>query len=760
MSFKAWISALICVSTLSGCTEFLEGKKREAQVIELSDSRFACLRILPKNLKAFTVGEATESQIRGSYDCLRDSLTYFQQKTYGSLQDAYTMEEMRRFFGKYFLKENNVTPQFASELMKIKRALLGGSARYITKTEISMLIDILATVRDESVLVAPHIRTLLNQAEKNETQWEATSTGIEQLRKSLHRILEKTQFAKSDYSFEDWKKALTGFSEFIRGSEPFAPYEAYAEWIPLIESVKNVLIGQRAQISSLTQWKEGLDSFLDLYELVLKYSYVIGDVKFEKQSELRQMTLFVNQTMDLIARSHQMKTTGRIPLEDIDTLIDQVMKRSTWSLRASSLKETYRWVLIKILEPGRKHDSRGLVGLEKKHLAALRREISVWRLAQSFIDTTLTSAQPTVTQKTLLEFYKSYDSKQAIEKGLTSDPVEQIALKKSWQDFGEILMGNPLTNFSERGRLFVSPHPEEWNYTWKGMTKLNFMRTLSRFLLFGYGDDVQDRMMAASMKKQGLIDWYEDFYNLGLDLKAFDPRSTALSSGGRSFMEANFFTFSGNGDDKMSARETFEFISVLFSAGLLSSADAAHAAELEKCGTDKIDLFGKPFLVEACFKTVMRTQFNSLFNNLPKMAKYVENLTPEQWELFYSYLKAASVTPDQQEGLIETANIRTMVTILHYVESVLMTFDVDGNDQLSLEEIQAAAPRFMSFLKTIKPDTSESHLTDGFAYLLYYGKIPGVKEIVSFKWDKMWGMGEVQRLEIIRLFGTLKEQLK
>ncbi|MNL15703.1 hypothetical protein D3C87_1367090 [compost metagenome] len=254
-----------------------------------------------------------------------------------------------------------------------------------------MLFDILATVRDESVLVAPHIRTLLNQAEKNETQWEATSSGIEQLRKSLHRILEKTQFAKSDYSFDDVKKALTGFSEFVRGSEPFAPYEVYAEWIPLVEAVKNVLIGQKAQISTLTQWKDGLDSFLDLYELVLKYSYVIGDVKFEKQSELRQMTLFVNQTMDLITRSHQMKTTGRIPLEDIDTLIDQVMKRSTWSLRASSLKETYRWVLLKILEPERKHDTRGLVGLEKKHLAALRREISVWRLAQSFIDTTLTA---------------------------------------------------------------------------------------------------------------------------------------------------------------------------------------------------------------------------------------------------------------------------------------------------------------------------------------------------------------------------------
>lgn len=762
MSFKRWTLALVCLSvTLTGCSEFLEGKKRESEVIELSDAKFKCLSSLPKTMKEFSVGEAPPSDIRASFDCVREALIYFQKKTYGSVPDAYTANEMRSFFGKYFLKENNVSPEFARDLMKAKAALLGGSTKFITKTEISILVDLFATMREEAVDVAPHIRILLMQAEKNEKQWEPIAAGIAQLRKSLHPILEKTQFAKSEYSFEDFKKVLAGFASFVRGSEPFEPYEKYSSWVPLLESVKNFLLGEHAQISNMEQWKEGLDNYLSLYELALKYKYVIGGLTYEKPSDLRQLSQFLGQGLDLLTESHQMNVSGYIPLKDIDALIDQLLSRSnTAGIRPASLKETYRWILMRVLDPERKGDTRGLLGLEKKHLAAVRREFSVWRLNQSFVDLSLSEAGSSLTQENLVAAYKSFAAAKVIDRGLTNDPIEQRALRNAWTDLGETLKGQPLVNFTNRGELQITSRPETWTYTWKSLTKLNLMNALARVLVQGYGIGGQDHITAGNIQRADLIRWYDDFNNIGLDLKAFDPRSNSESSGGRSFLEANFFTFSGNGDKEMSHRETLEFVSVLFSSGLLSSSNVSQMALAQSCGSEKIDLFGHPFFEEKCFKRNLRAEFKNLFGNMPGLVTYVNSLNEAQWDEFYNYLREASLTPNQEWGFVETANIRTMVTILHYVESVMMGFDQDANGALSLGEVYAASPRFMGFFREKQPSTPDTLLEEGFAYLLFRGKMPGAMDLAGFQLSKLGGVGEIHRMEVLRLFGTIKDLIK
>jgi hypothetical protein len=257
-----------------------------------------------------------------------------------------------------------------------------------------------------------------------------------------------------------------------------------------------------------------------------------------------------------------------------------------------------------------------------------------------------------------------------------------------------------------------------------------------------------------------LIRWYDDFNNIGLDLKAFDPRSTSTISGGRSFLEANFFTFSGDGDKEMKYQETLEFVSVLFSSGLLSSAQVTEMAKAQKCGSEKIDLFGHPFFEENCFKQKLRSEFKNLLANLPGMVSYVDSLSDEQWNEFYGYLREASQTPNQEWGFVETANIRTMVTIIHYVEGVMLGFDQDTNGGLSLSEIYAASPRFIPFFKEKKPNVPEFALKEGFAYLLYNGEMPGIWDLTTFQGTKIVGAGEVHRMEVLRLFGTIKELIK
>ncbi|WP_374030095.1 hypothetical protein [Bdellovibrio bacteriovorus] len=752
------VAAVLSMSSL-GCSEFLNGKKTEPEVIEFSDKRFACLQKLPSQLQKFSVGDAQESDVRAGFDCMTDALFYFQKRTFGSLEGAYTVEEMRKFFGKYFLKQNNVTPEFAAELMKIKRALLGGSTAYITKDEIIRLIEMMNIVRDESVQIAPHVKILLNQTTQQKAEWEEISNASEQLRRSLQRILEKTQIAKSDYSFEDAKKALSGFAEFIKGEEPFAPYEKYGEWVPVVEAVKNVLMGKRAHFTGLYQWSESLDTLIGLYEMALKYHYNLSDLKFEDQNKLRQVSQFVSQGLRLIENSHQMKTTGVIPVDDIDNLIEQLLPKFTDKIRARSLKKTYRAVLLKMLDPDRKGDSRAFLGLEKKHIATLQREFNIWRLNQSFFDNLFTSSQEAtaLSQEEIQAVFVRFNKSFVIEKGLTDDPFEQQALENAWEDIRELINNKVPVSFNADGRLVIVRDRTPFKSTWKSLTKFNAMRAIARMLMMGYGENTQERMSEARMSKKGLISWYDDFQEIMTDLKAFDPRSG--NSGGRSFLEANFFTFSGNGDEAMDHKETFEFVSTLFAAGLSTSESLRQHMIVAACATKDKDVFGYPYFKEDCFKNQLRKHIGVYFNNLPGMVSYVRSLTTAQWEQFYNFLAVASAAPGQKSGHVETANIRTMVTILHYIEGLVVLYDGDGNQALSLDEVYAATPRFMSFFKTVTTTKSEMLLKQGFAYLVFNGSIPDAGDLAKFQWDKMWGLNDATRMEIARIFGTLKDQL-
>ncbi|MBO9665622.1 MAG: hypothetical protein J7501_02265 [Bdellovibrio sp.] len=760
MSFKNKVLlGLISVLTVStvGCSDFINGQKAQKEEIKFSNERLACLKDVPPSLKKFSVGEATKTDIRGGMDCMRDALIYFQKKTYGARSDAYTVEEMRRFFSKYFLKENVVTPEFAQELMKIKKALLGGSSAYLTKEEITRLVDVLAIVRDEAVELAPHVQILLTSLPKEGARWDNVSAATEQLRVSLQRLLDKTELAKSDYGFDDAKKALAGFREFIKGSEPFAPYDQYSKWIPVVEAVKNVLMGQQAQIVNLHQWKNSLDSLIDLYGLALKYHYVIQNFDMSTESKVREVSQFIGQTLDLIENCHQMKTTGVIPLEDIDSLIDTVMPKLHLSIREKSIKRLYRAAILRLLDPARRGDSRGVLGLEKKHLAALRREYNVWRLNQSFIDFQNDHAEDApITQQSLLEKYKKFNSGYIIEKGLSNDPYEQIALDKSWDDTLDLLKSPVLLAYNSHGRVQEINTDTPVQASWASLTKSNLMRALSRGLMIAYGENVAGRMSEARLSKQGLIDWYDDFMDLMLDLKAFDPRSG--NSGSRSFMEANFFTMSGNGDDWMDSRETYEFVSLLFSAGLSSSANLSADMTAASCAVLEKDIFGFNYLDEKCFKTQLRRNFGNYFDNLPQMSHFVAGLDDEQWNEFYRNLIFVSASIDQRPGLIETANIRTIVTILHYVESIMVIYDKDRNQTLSLDEVYGAAPRFMSFLKSQGKTSSEMILKQGFAYLVFNGNEPSVTDLAKFQAQKLW-LGEATRGDILRVIKALKDKL-
>jgi len=289
------------------------------------------------------------------------------------------------------------------------------------------------------------------------------------------------------------------------------------------------------------------------------------------------------------------------------------------------------------------------------------------------------------------------------------------------------------------------------------MMRFNLMKTIARLLMIGYGENNTGELSQAYILKPQLVQWYADFTDIGVDLKAFDPRTG--NSGSRSFMEANFFTFSGNGDDRMDIHETFEYISVLFSAGLGTSSSVLKAATADHCNVSQLDVFGYNMSNEACFQQSLLKNFPTLFDNLPGMVQFVGKMSPADWSTFYTQLMGASRVSDPTKGLVETSDIRTMVTLLHYAESFMTIYDTNRNGGLSVAEVHGAAPRFISFFKTVSSVTNQTLLNEGFTYLVFEGHVPTTMDLAKFQWQKLTGLPEANRTSLLRVLKTLKDEL-
>lgn len=207
-------------------------------MIEFSDSRLTCLKSIPAQLEQFSIGDAKEADIRAGFDCMGDALLYFNKRTFGSVENGYTVEEMRRFFGKYFLKENNVSPEFAGELMKIKKALLGGSTEHITKDEVVRLIEILKVTRDEAVELAPHMKILLSAKDQKKADWDKITAAVAQLRRGLLRLLEKLKLLNQNTVLKMLKKLFQDLLILFAAERPLRLIIYIANGCPWLNLLK------------------------------------------------------------------------------------------------------------------------------------------------------------------------------------------------------------------------------------------------------------------------------------------------------------------------------------------------------------------------------------------------------------------------------------------------------------------------------------------------------------------------------------------
>lgn len=757
------LTLLLLPFFLGACGGYLNGDKKKQTAIELDREKFKCLNEVPQDLKDFSAGMIQNKRIESSVECVQSALTYFSLRTEGSVKEGYTSSDMRSFFGKYFLKENVFSENLGSEFMLLKQALIGGSGQFITRQEIDQVQSMLEYFKKESVLINPHIPLILGTIKDQKYSEDEISNAIIVIRHFAHGLLEKTQLVQSNYEYSQFQSFIKEFSLFIRGQKPLAVYENLGQYIPLIEAVKNFLIGQKAVLDTREDWKDSLDSVIDLFHVGLKYRYRIRGTHLNNAVELQKMSSFVFKFIDLIEHSQQMKSRGYIPLSAIDSVIDQIslITKLPFGLSSAATKKTYRILISRFLDARHSGDLRGVDGLKLSHLVQLRKEILTWRLNQDFIDQLQYDKNGLATLAQVVPQFNQFPFIERIQM-LTQDDLMQKDLFNHLQDFAYVLNKKIPLHFNKDAKFVIAENYNQIGYTWNSFTLYNLYFMMSRLLHTGYNVQFAANLKDSQLDSQSLYQWYDEFRDLGIAIKAFDPRS--LNSGKRSFLEANLFTYYGNGDAFLSFYETFEYISLIFSSGLATTPVLRNIMLENNCALPMKDVFGHPWLKEDCFKLQLKKNFYKIFDNMPSMSRFITGLNNQQWDSVYQSLMNSSRNDPRTVGRIESSDIRTLVTIIHYIESLMIVYDRNHDQFLDVQEIDFAAIRFFPFFKKLKKIDDEAQIKMGFRFLLVYGRVPTDWEYVQFsagqKWDNLFGNDlKISRFQIFKVFDGIKDML-
>lgn len=768
--WKVFVFAVSFIS-LVACSEYLKGKKKEPDVIELNTDRFDCLKKVGDFFEKYSNGESNESEIRAQSQCLIDAITYFKERARGSYPNGYSSLDLHKFFGKYFFTTKTKNPELSEELMKLKAALLGGTKDQVTKDELELLKNVFRALENELVALSSSTPILFWKVQLNYEQVVQHHETFDRLEKSLQKLVAGTQLVKSDYSFADFKKFLLELDK-LRKSRDESIINAY---LPLVEATKELFIGKEVQLSQQSHWNKSIETVISIYRAASFYRFFLKDFNWKNSSQLNIFYSFIESIVDFLGNNYQMHYGKELPFVGIDQFLDRLEGKKFFKmpLKLEVLKDLYRKVVSGMFEGSSRGKIQSILSLNLGHLDKIKTELHVWRVGQSWIDQTAKDSSRAFKKSEIAELIKKVQWSTILKSAKVAE-VKNKDIEFSVRDFLKQLIRPRSIIFDPEGNIQIVYVPENQQLNWLVLTRLNLMHTLTRGLFLGYGNTGKN-LGSDSVSEKELMRFYDDFRAFGIAIHAFDPRS--VNSGSRSFNEANLFTYSGNGDDKMDFAEGFELISFLVSGGFGINESIKKMLEQKNCLADPktgLDVFDLPFYNRECFKKNLKEQYAGLYKSVPHLGDFVGKLNDVGWESFFSNIMYASTSYPIPTGLVEVANIRTQVMISLYMESLYIMFDLDRNGLLSYQEVRSASPRFFNLIKTkIIAETGSTTLAedpdvlaDVFTYLVFHGEKPGKGQFLLLqakKWAQSWGlydMGEVGRGHIVEVFSYLKDDLK
>lgn len=760
--------------TFTGCSEFLKGKPKQQAIVEIKSGDLECIKTVGEKFKKLADSQSSAEEIDDSFACLNKTLEQFQNKAEGRTRaDAFTAEELFSIFDRFF-KDAKISQKATDDILVLKKALLGGDATMVTKAELENLKAYLKVLQGEVKKLAPYVKVFFLKKENGPFEKSFLDQAFLQLRQSLKTLLKSSKLGRSQYNFEDVKQ--------ISQSLNITETEESKQQMVLIENVINLLSGVEP-LESESEYLTAIDNFVDLAELYGSALYTDLAFEIKSQAQLSKVFNFADKMLSILESSVQYKKKGLIPIQFIDPIVLEVLKSKIIpvEVKPDTFIKFYKTAFIRVLNDQKNIAIENFEGLKPLHFRNMRREFYIYKLYQDVINRIDYSQKPQISVGALQGFLKQYNITPQTK---AFAHVDEALKKEILQGFNELKAEalSPVSIIYRNKKMILAINQNQAVIGWEDISRALYGKILARAMMIGWGQVHPSQNLDISvLKEEGMVQWYADFKDFGVETKLFDPRT--LNAGAKSFLEANLFTYNGNGDKNVDYRELMQFVNMLFSGGGELTQNLRDLMKSSGCETKEIDVFGNPWINEACFVKTLYKQHKSVFSNVFNFSAYIASLNEQQFNHFYSELMVVARNDEKISGKLETADIRVLSMLIMYIESLYGNYDtVSPMNSFSASEIRGSYPRFKAFVtefaETQAKDTvaqwdkvynlcgyiytKEDLFREAFIFMVYNGRLPELEDMnyITCGFNGLFTFtGEVDRKNIINTFKVLKTVL-
>lgn len=769
----------------TGCTEFLRGKPEKQETLVVDKESLSCLKKVSKDFKSFLKVDSNPKVIDESFACFDQTLNEFQNRVEGrSDAQSFTSDDLFEIF-KNFLSDAQISQEATRDLLLLKTAVLGGSDQNITKKEIGDLRRFLLLLKPELKSLVPYAKILTFKKGDVPVEKTLIRDAYAQLNMSLKNLLKSTSVARSTYQFEDFKRLLSHLNSMA---------DEQSDIINLASKVRNVLVG-----NYVLQTEADYQLFIDnLTEVLRLYTTELqGTIRFEisNSTNMNETIEYIQDWLNLLENSVQFKNKESISLETLNPIVAEIARLDMLPIPISgpTLINFYKTLVMRVFDSGHDGEINKLTGLTALHFSNIKREVAIYRIYMNFISATVpTDARVPIAQ--IQEKLKAFDPK--IDSHLKEfNKSEQTKILRAFDELrSEFLTSRPVVYRFKK--MVIAANQSIWDQNWEDLARAFYAKMLARELLIGWGATpvtnenpagyASKEVSQSYVTEEGLIQWYGEFKDFGIESKAFDKRTA--NAGSESFKQADMLTYSADGNDKMGYLESVQFVNMLISGGGETLAEMREGLARGGCNISEKDTFDFNWNNERCAITELKKNFKYYFSNLSYLTAYVEKLNEAEFsDFYYELMQVTRFNPIYKGRQIETADLRSMSIILHYIESLFAVYDKNGNSTFSSQEIREAYKvRFAAFAREYAHANAQDEIEEfngtlgriafscwseedlvreAFVYLVYTGKTVAKSELSYC----IWGMDrplidfskfkEVDRKTIISTFKILKDVL-
>ncbi|MBL7688003.1 MAG: hypothetical protein JNJ49_08200 [Bdellovibrionaceae bacterium] len=766
------VVAPLVLTSLIGCNHFFGNDKKVTDPLVMKDQSLSCVR---------TVGDRVSTYLKGSddsdpadvADCLSRALKKFAADTRGRTSaTGWTRSELATFFETYFKAEaaqarsvgfsgivnltdaltgssrDRVMPfdeglgaqdkrrAIIDEVFRWKAVLLGGSEQTLTRNELERAQAILDGAR-EPLSGLKGVGDVLSMRRDQKVKAVSIAdlakiaTSIRQIVRVINHELGRTDVVHSSMTIQSLALALeqTKFN-FLETKERRE----------LAENVKVLLVGGEAQVVSGREWTEILTQLSEILvaTLRLKFGVFQNERLTLDGSDLLNITVAegAQSLMRSIARHG-----GQIGISTISAVVVSLEKANLLPMgfHAVSINQTLGAVLGKLLSgaalPGAAENA---LGLSAVHLKRITEFVEDWNEGQHITAKLFAAGGARESLRRLrLEMAR-----------LASEPGSTARIRARRQMLELLSTGRPIVfSDADRVRLDIRPETDYSELQAADFDALNVIRVLVSMALSGYAKEPSRAGNLPRVTEDEAQEIFLGLKAIGHDMGIVDVRS--LTAGIRTFMETNLFLSVSDGDRFISFHETVEWLHLVRSAGKV--ADLIHGDLVSHCGTTELDVFGKKKLQVDCFRerawssiekqaphlTVVQNGIKASREQKPGFLNWVQRLPKARKGLLRSLtplpdlkglmttLERASRPIGDVDLPIESSELRVMMPILHYVESLFARFDVDRSGLLEEQEVWGIFPLARPFIQKIAgEEVGETYERAIFSWLIIKGYPP------------------------------------